>query len=54
VARGNRFTFFINGQPAGKPITDTSAAAFRSGEVGLVVEDPHEEVAFSNLQIAKI
>ena len=53
-AMGNTFIFFVNGKQVGKRITDASTPAFSSGEIGLVVEDPNEEVAFSNLQVKVI
>jgi serine/threonine protein kinase len=52
-ARGNTFTFFINGQLVGK-YTDPSTPAFTSGEVGLCVEEKGSEVAFSRLQIDQL
>jgi serine/threonine protein kinase len=52
-ARGNTFTFFVNGKQVGKPYTDTSSSsAYASGEIGLSVEDYNAEVAFSNLQVS--
>ena len=53
-AKGNTFIFSVNGKQVGNPITDASTSAFSSGEIGLVVEDPNEEVAFSNLQVKAI
>ncbi len=53
-ARGDTFTFFINGLQLGPPVTDTSASALMSGGVGLIVEDKNAEVAFSGLKISKL
>lgn len=54
-ARGNTFTFFVNGTQVGKPVTDNlPSSQFASGEVGLSVEDYNAEVAFSKLQISSI
>lgn len=50
-ARGQTFTFFINGKPAGSPITDSSKSALSSGEVGFSVEEQGTEVGFSHLYI---
>lgn len=54
VAMGNTFTFFVNGRQVGKPIVDTSASPYLSGEIGLSVEDQDEEVAFYGLSIVLI
>jgi serine/threonine protein kinase len=50
-ARGNTFSFSINGQSLGQPVTDTSKMPLSSGAIGLYVEDEGSEVAFSNLYI---
>lgn len=51
VARGNTFTFSINGKPLGDAFTDPSKSPLISGQIGLYVEDQNAEVAFSDLQI---
>lgn len=51
-ARGNTFTFWINGTRVHSPITDTSKAALVSGEVGLSVEEQGSEIVFSHLYIS--
>lgn len=53
-ARGNTFSFLINGQSLGQPVTDTSKMPLSSGAIGLYVEDEGSEVAFSNLYIEPI
>ncbi len=50
-AIGNTFTFFINGNAVGNPVTDSSKSALTSGEIGLYVEEQNVEVIFSNLII---
>lgn len=50
-AKGNTFSFYINNQPVGKPVTDTSKSPLLSGRVGLYVEDQGAEIAFSHLYI---
>ncbi len=49
-ARGNAFTFLINGKPVDKAMVDSLQPALTSGEIGLYVEEP-AEVAFSNLHV---
>jgi serine/threonine protein kinase len=46
----NVFTFFINGKPVDKPLTDTLKPALAKGEIGLYVEE-QAEVAFSKLSV---
>ncbi|MEO7021696.1 MAG: protein kinase [Ktedonobacteraceae bacterium] len=53
-AQGNTFTFAINGQRVGQLVHDLSHAALFAGEIGLIVEQPHTEVAFSNLFISPL
>jgi serine/threonine protein kinase len=48
--RNNVFTFFINGKPIGKSLTDSQKPALSRGEIGLYVEE-QAEVAFSNLSV---
>lgn len=52
VAENNTFTFSVNTEKVGKYI-DSSRTAYTYGEVGLCVEDPNEEVAFSGLYFTK-
>jgi len=55
VAKRSTFQFFVNGKSVGKPITDHSGDAFLSGgEIGLGVEEPNTEVAFSHLYIHRL
>jgi eukaryotic-like serine/threonine-protein kinase len=54
VAKGNLFQFFVNGKSVGRPITDHTGDAFLSGEIGLGVEEPDTEVAFSQLHIDRL
>ena len=49
-ARGNTFTFLINGKPIDKTMVDSLQPTLTSGEIGLYVEEP-AEVAFSNLHV---
>jgi serine/threonine protein kinase len=51
VAKGNSFTFYVNGKLIVKTVSDNSGTQFTSGEIGLYVEGPNTEVAFSNLHI---
>jgi eukaryotic-like serine/threonine-protein kinase len=50
-ARGNTFSFSINGKAVGSTITDSSEHALSTGEVGLYVEEQGTEVAFSHLYV---
>src|SRR5438552_5330670 len=50
-ASGNTFTFSLNNQHVGKPVTDPDRSPLPSGLVGLYVEDRGAEVAFSHLNI---
>ncbi|MGH2478262.1 MAG: hypothetical protein ACRDHW_01190, partial [Ktedonobacteraceae bacterium] len=54
AAQGNVFTFAVNGQPVGKAVHDASHAALASGGIGLVVEEPGTEVAFSHIFISPL
>lgn len=54
VANNNSFNFFINNKPLGKPIIDNSGNIFKSGAIGLAVEEQYTEVVFSNLHINKL
>lgn len=53
-ARGNTFTLAVNGQTAGKPISDRGKKALNSGEIGLMVEERGTQVSFSRLYIAAL
>ncbi len=53
-ARGNTFTFGVNGIPITTTFTDTVASPFATGEVGLLVEGDNTEVAFSHMLISKL
>ena len=50
-AKGNTFSFLINGKPVGTTITDSSKHALSTGEIGLYVEEQGTEVAFSHLYV---
>jgi serine/threonine protein kinase len=51
IAKGNIFSFLINGTSAGSPVTDASKLALSTGEVGLSVEEQGTEIVFSLLHI---
>ena len=52
---GNSFTFRINGFPVStKAFTDTVSSAFTTGGVGLSVDKPDVEVAFSHMNITQL
>jgi len=51
--KNNTFTFFVNNNQLGKPLTDTFNQPIRSGAIGLSVEGDNTEVAFSQLHIVK-
>ena len=53
VVKGNTFTFSVNGQPVGAPMTDPLKPPLSLGDIGLCVEERGTEVAFSHLQIGK-
>ena len=60
-AKGNSFTFLINGKPvlingkpAVRPILDATQPALTSGAIGLFVDDPGAEVAFSQMQLNRL
>jgi serine/threonine protein kinase len=50
-ARGNVFTFWVNGVRVGQPMSDASKTPLLTGQIGLCVEDQGTEVAFSHLYI---
>ena len=50
-ARGNTFTFWVNGTLVAQPTSDPSKTPLVTGLVGLCVEDQGTEVAFSQLYI---
>ncbi len=50
-ARGNTFTFTVNGKAVDVPIIDANSLPLQSGQVGLYVENQGTEVAFSRLYI---
>lgn len=54
VARDNTFTLYVNGQQVGQPVRDRSSKIRYSGQVGLVVEEPKTEVAFSKLLLTAL
>ena len=53
-AKGNTFSFFINGHSIGKSITDHSTSALSEGEVGLCVESKNSEVVFSHMYVTQL
>jgi serine/threonine protein kinase len=50
-ARGNSFTFLVNGIQVLQTDLKNSLSASTAGMIGLYVEDPLEEVAFSQLRV---
>ena len=54
MAKGNTFSFFINGKGIGKAITDGSKSALSSGEIGLCVEERNSEVGFSHMYVTPL
>lgn len=54
TAQDNAFTLAINGTQVGKTVRDHSNEALTSGNIGLVVEEQHSEVAFSQLHISQL
>ncbi len=52
-AKGNSFTFSINGKQVGA-FVDPSKSALASGALGLFVEDQGTEVIFSNMQVKRL
>jgi serine/threonine protein kinase len=50
-ARGNMFTFLVNGIPVVQQVSDPSQTPLLRGQIGLYVEDQGTEVAFSQLYI---
>lgn len=53
-AKGNTFSFSINGQSIGKPVTDRSRSALSDGEIGLCVENKNSEVVFSRMYVTRL
>ncbi len=53
-AKGNTFSFFINGKSVGKPVTDHSKSALSEGEIGLCVEEKNSEVVFSHMYVTQL
>ncbi len=53
-AQGNHFSFNINQKALGRPITDTSKSALKSGQIGLYVETQGSEIAFSHLYVKSL
>jgi len=53
-AKGNTFSFFINGKSVDKPVIDVSKSALNAGEIGLCVEDKNSEVVFSHMYITPL
>lgn len=51
---GNSFTFSVNNVPVHAALTDSLAAPFKTGEVGLSVEENNVEVAFSHMTITTL
>ncbi len=54
LARGDTFSFWINGICVQGPLHDTSRAALSAGEVGLSVEEQGTEIAFSHLYVSTL
>ncbi len=50
-ARGNTFSFEVNGKSIAQPISDPAKLSLSSGLIGLYVEDQGAEVAFSRLYV---
>jgi serine/threonine protein kinase len=53
-AKGNTFSFLINGRPIGKPVTDGSKSALSRGEIGLYVEEYNAKVRFSHMFVTPL
>jgi serine/threonine protein kinase len=53
-AKGNTFSFFINGKSVGKPVTDHLKSPLSEGEIGLCVEEMNSEVAFSHMYVTQL
>lgn len=53
-AQGNIFTFALNGHQVGASILDSVQPALASGSIGLIVEQPDTEIAFSHLFITPL
>ena len=54
MAKGNTFSFFINGKAIGKAVTDGSKFALSRGEIGLCVEESSSEVGFSHMYVTPL
>src|SRR5205823_5226012 len=50
-ARGNTFSFVVNGKQIAHPVSDSTKSPLTSGLIGLYVEDQGAEVAFSRLDV---
>ena len=50
-ARGNIFTFAVNGIPVARQVSDPAQTPLLKGQIGLYVEDQGTEVAFSQLYV---
>lgn len=53
-ARGNSFTFLINGQQVGSAIADPAKNPLLTGQIGLYVEDQGTEVEFSHFYVESL
>jgi serine/threonine protein kinase len=54
MAKGNTFSFFINGKAIGKAVTDVAKFALSKGEIGLCVEESNSKVAFSHMYVTPL
>jgi hypothetical protein len=54
IAKGNTFSFFINGKAIGKAVTDVAKFALSKGEIGLCVEESNSKVAFSHMYVTPL
>ncbi|HEY1350832.1 MAG TPA: serine/threonine-protein kinase [Ktedonobacteraceae bacterium] len=54
VVRDTVFLLYLNGRQVGQPVVDHSSKIRLSGEIGLVVEEPRTEVAFSGLLLTTL
>ncbi len=53
-ARGNTFSFEVNGKSIAQPVSDPAQSPLSSGLIGLYVEDQGTEVAFSQLYVDNV
>ncbi len=53
-ARGNTFSFEVNGKSIAQPVSDPATLPLSSGLIGLYVEDQGTEVAFSQLYVDNV